>query len=133
MPDDKVDVREVLRGVPWDELADVADELTEAGVDEDDVLREVAEVVDAVVPFNILIPGPIGALLEAKDDEAAHRILRVVWAKIKAIVAASRNPEMREARKERKRLKRERREREREERREKRKERREKRRTDKES
>lgn len=87
-------------------LDDLIEKYLDQGMDTDDVAKEVAEVLDALIPFHLL--GPAGVILETLDGPA---ILLIV----NAIIAARRGTpeqraERRAKREERKRLRKEARE-----------------------
>lgn len=81
--------------VLWEEGQDLAEDLADAGANEDKVAEAVAHFLDAIVPMNLLVPGLPGVILEAKDGD-------IFEAAIKAIRDLLRSdPEKREARRER--------------------------------
>lgn len=83
-------------------LDDLIEKYLDEGMSIDDVVKEVSEVLDALIPLDLL--GPAGIILETLDGPA---ILLIV----KAIIAARGTPEERAARRikreERKKLRRE--------------------------
>jgi hypothetical protein len=77
----------------WDEALDLADDLHDAGADDDKVAAAVAEFLDALVPLDVLLPGLPGMVAEAADGPAFERA-------VKAIIGLFRqDPEKRAARK----------------------------------
>lgn len=71
-------------------LDDLIEKYLDQGMDTDDVVKEVSEVLDALIPLDAL--GPVGQILETLDGPA---ILLIV----QAIIAARRGtPEERAAR-----------------------------------
>ncbi len=95
-----------------EEAVDLADELIEAGHDEDKTTRAIAGFLDGIVPFDKLVPGPAGKLLEAHDDEAFEKIVawfadKVKVDPVKRAARQARRKAKRAARKERKEAKRE--------------------------
>ena len=48
-------------------VLDLADDVLDADGDEDKVLEAVADFVDTALPFNVIIPGPIGDIVEELD------------------------------------------------------------------
>lgn len=70
-------------------LDDLIEKYLDEGKSTDDVVKEVAEVLDALIPLDAL--GPVGQILETLDGPA---ILLIV----KAIIAARGTPDERAAR-----------------------------------
>lgn len=48
-------------------VLDLADDVLEADGDEDKVLDAVAAFVDRALPFDVIIPGPLGGVVEQAD------------------------------------------------------------------
>ena len=53
-----------------DEAVDLAEDVLEADGAEDKVIEAVADFLDALLPLDQIVPGPVGDALEAKDDDA---------------------------------------------------------------
>lgn len=70
-----------------EEALDLADDLLEAGGDEDKVLRSVAHFIDGVLDWETLLPGPLGVVVEAKDgdviEEGLERLVGLVRKAVK--------------------------------------------------
>jgi hypothetical protein len=61
-----------------DEAVDFAEDVLESGGEEDKVIEAVADFLDALLPLDKFIPGPVGDALEAKDDDAFEVALRAL-------------------------------------------------------
>ena len=53
-----------------EEAVGFAEDLVEDGLDEGKAKRRAAEFLDAIIPLDKLIPGPLGKLAEKHDDDA---------------------------------------------------------------
>ena len=51
----------------WTEAQDLTEELVESKGDEDKTVHAVADFLDAILPLEALIPGPLGKLAEEAD------------------------------------------------------------------
>ena len=51
----------------WTEAQDLTEELVESKGDEDKTIHAVADFLDAILPLDALIPGPLGKLAEEAD------------------------------------------------------------------
>lgn len=75
-----------------EEAVGTVEDLVAAGADEDRAIALVADFADAIIPFDVLIPGPVGELAEAHDGEA------IDWLINKVRVLLRVDPDKREAR-----------------------------------
>jgi len=89
----KVQIAEIIKQIPWDEILDLTDVLMEEGFDKDAALDLAADMLDQLLPLDILLPKG-GKVLEAIDWYILRAALGVV-------VAFAANKEKREERKER--------------------------------
>ena len=62
----------------WREAADLADDLADAGADEDKVAQAIAEFLDAIVPLHVLVPGPLGLAAEAADGPLFDQLVQAL-------------------------------------------------------
>jgi hypothetical protein len=53
----------------WDDVEDLAEDLVQAGLSEEDVAEVIGKWADRVLPLDVLIPGPAGMIAEAVDDK----------------------------------------------------------------
>ncbi len=60
-------IAEVLAGVPLDDLQYSADVLAEAGADHETLTDAIGGLLDAMVPLAVIVPGPLGFVLESVD------------------------------------------------------------------
>jgi hypothetical protein len=60
------------------QVVEVVEEADEHGLSSDEVLDVVAQMIDAAIPFRVLVPGELGDALEAGDEEAIRRVLQWV-------------------------------------------------------
>lgn len=75
---------DVLKHVDIAAVGELAEALLEAGHSRDDIVHDVAGIVDQLLPFSVLVPGPAGLALEAIDGPVLLAIVRLV------VVAAER-------------------------------------------
>ena len=59
----------------WAEAQDLAADLSQAGTDQALAAAAVATFLDAIVPLDVLVPGPAGLALEAVDGAAFQRVV----------------------------------------------------------
>ena len=52
----------------WDDVEDLAEDLVEAGMAQQDVAEVIGRWADRILPLDVLIPGPAGMIAEAVDD-----------------------------------------------------------------
>jgi hypothetical protein len=62
----------------WTEAQDLAEDLADAGGNHDRVAAAVATFLDAIVPLDLLVPGPGGIALEAIDGAAFERVVKAL-------------------------------------------------------
>ena len=75
------------------------DLLVEQGnLKEDEAIDSIVTLLDALVPLQALIPGPIGAILEAADDIAIRKMVEGIAAVVQREEARSRRREQKDAR-----------------------------------
>jgi hypothetical protein len=68
-------ILDILSSVPLYELQHSLDQLAEAGADRDTLVQAGAALLDALSPWDVLVPGPAGLLLEAVDRIAYMALL----------------------------------------------------------
>ena len=71
--------RAMLRALPFPEILDLLDELIEEGLDQDDALDAVVEILDRMLAFGQWIPGPAGAAIETIDGPVLRAALGLIW------------------------------------------------------
>lgn len=54
----------------WDDVEDLAEDLVEAGMREQDVAEVIGKFADRALPLDALIPGPAGLVAELLDEKA---------------------------------------------------------------
>ncbi len=69
---------DVIKHVDITAVGQLAEELLEAGHSRDEIVADVAALVDLALPFPVLVPGPAGLALEALDGPVLLAIIRVV-------------------------------------------------------
>lgn len=57
---------------------DLAENLVASGLEEDKAVRAVATFLDAIVPLDVLIPGPAGVVAEELDGAAFERAVQAL-------------------------------------------------------
>lgn len=83
-----------VKDLPWSDILDLADLLNEKGLDEEEVVAEISDMLDSLIDFSVIIPNPaVGTALEAVDGLIFSTAIRI------AVSLSKRNPEMREERK----------------------------------
>ncbi len=75
---------QILREVPWDSIIDLADTLGESGLSDEQVAKEIADFLDLVLDFKLIVKGPAGELLEHVDGH-------ILFAAINIIIKISKN------------------------------------------
>jgi len=66
--------------VVWEEAEVLLEDLVAEGLDEDAAALAVARFLDAVLPLDALIPGPLGELAEAADGPILARVVQALLA-----------------------------------------------------
>ena len=74
----------ILNEVPWESIIDLADSLSEAGLTDQQVAKQIADFLDMILDFNVILRGPAGAVLEAIDNH-------ILFAAITIIIKVSKN------------------------------------------
>lgn len=80
--------------LPWEDILDLADVLLEKGVKEDEVVDQIAEMLDQMIDFSILFPTPVGKAIEVVDHAIFASAIKV------AVAFSLKTPEQRKARRE---------------------------------
>lgn len=75
-------VRRITSAVPVAEVRELAGILLERGHTVDEVVDQLAEVVDEAVDWTRVVKGPIGAVLEAVDRPVVRGVVRVIVAAV---------------------------------------------------
>jgi hypothetical protein len=101
------DAWKVIRGIPWAEVQELADELVEGGLSEDETLDAIAEFLDRLVDLADFIPAPVGGVVEIVDRPIIRAALGLVLAFAKDPEKRARRKARREKRREERRAKRE--------------------------
>jgi hypothetical protein len=70
---------DLLKLVPWDDVLATLDALADAGWEKDAALDLVAGLLDKALPLDTLVPGPVGAALEAIDGPVFRAALGLLW------------------------------------------------------
>lgn len=73
-----VPLKTLLAHLDLPELHEVAADLLAAGRTREQVIDDIVALVDAAVPWEAIIPGPAGAVVEAVDAPLAKAIARFV-------------------------------------------------------
>lgn len=80
--------------IPWAEITELMETLAQQGVSEDDIVPAVVQVLDAAIPLQILVPNPLGAILERFDGPALQVAVRFAW----SLARGTSSPEERQSR-----------------------------------
>ena len=78
--------------LPWGDILDLADVLLEKGVKEDEVVDQIAEMLDQMIDFSIIFPTPVGKAIEIVDHAIFASAIKV------AVAFSLKTPEQRKAR-----------------------------------
>jgi len=76
--------KRVLAKLDVPSLVSSAQKLLKSGKDKEATVLEVIHIIDAMVPWNVLIPGPIGAALEVVDGPIARAVALYIVEKAEA-------------------------------------------------
>ena len=68
---------DIAKSLPWDEIKTLIDLLISKGLNEEDVIGEVAEFLDNLIDFRKVIAGPRGEALEAVDGAIIENLIRI--------------------------------------------------------
>jgi hypothetical protein len=71
-------VKDVLPHLDTAALRDLAEHQLEAGHTREEVVADIVAMIDALVPWAVIIPGPIGVVVEALDGPIAKAIAGIV-------------------------------------------------------
>jgi hypothetical protein len=74
------DTKRILRSVPWDRVDTLVHTALEAGHSEEEVVDLVVDLVDRMLPFNQIVPGPAGVALELVDGPVIRAAVHIVVA-----------------------------------------------------
>lgn len=69
-----------LDALPWEDILDLADVLLEKGVKEDEVVDQIAEMLDQLIDFRLIFPSPVGVALEELDKMIFASAIKVAVA-----------------------------------------------------
>lgn len=83
-----------LELLPWEDILDLADVLLEKGLAEDEVVDQLAEMLDQLVDFSLIIPTPLGKSIELIDKTIFASAIKV------AVAFSLKTPEQRKSRRE---------------------------------
>ena len=78
--------------LPWEDILDLADVLLEKGIKEDEVVDQIAQMLDQLIDFRIVFPNPVGAALEELDKAIFASAIKV------AVSFSLKTPEQRKER-----------------------------------
>lgn len=71
---------QILKHIPWPDVVEMMDDLVEAGCDADTAIQQTADILDALLPLDVLVPDPaLGAVLESVDGVVIKAALRLIW------------------------------------------------------
>jgi hypothetical protein len=70
-------VSEFLKELPWADLRKLYERLLSAGQRPNAAAAAVAEIVDELVDLDVLIPGPVGEVLEAVDRPILRGLIAI--------------------------------------------------------
>ncbi|MGI9554839.1 MAG: hypothetical protein ACR2M6_02590 [Vampirovibrionia bacterium] len=82
--DKMIDKTKILNEVPWTSIIDLADSLSEAGLSDKEIAKQIADFLDMILDFSVLVKGPAGEVLEAIDNH-------ILFAAISIIIKVSKN------------------------------------------
>jgi hypothetical protein len=69
-----------LEVLPWEDILDLADVLLEKGVKEDEVVDQIAEILDQMIDFSKIFPNAVGVALETIDKSIFAAAIKVAVA-----------------------------------------------------
>ena len=87
----------LVDGEFWEEAAGLAEDMVEAGADEEKALNAIADFLDTIIPMNVIIPGPIGEAAEILDGPFIRKGVEEIFAFLKSLFHV--DPEKKAARK----------------------------------
>ena len=68
----------ILKHVPWTEILNLADVLSEGGMNDAEVAKEIASFIDQILDFEVLVKGPAGVVLENIDGHILLAAISVI-------------------------------------------------------
>jgi hypothetical protein len=74
----RIRIRDLLEYADLDVLRELADHLLDAGHSRNVVVDDVAAAIDAAVPFDLIVPGAVGAILESLDGPLLRIVARLI-------------------------------------------------------
>lgn len=74
-----MNLKSYIKAINSDGTVDTISKLADAGFDRDEIRDALPELIDELVMFNVLIPGPAGAILEAVDGPAIKAIVDILF------------------------------------------------------
>lgn len=80
--------------LPWEDILDLADVLLEKGVSEEEVVNQIAEILDQIIDFGAIFPTPAGKALEAVDHTIFATAIKI------AVAFSLKTPDQRKQRRE---------------------------------
>ncbi len=75
-----------LRRIPWGLARRFLEQAAAEGFDADDAIESATLILDAAMPLDVAVPGPLGVALEAVDGPLIRAGLTLMWAGIAARV-----------------------------------------------
>lgn len=76
--------KEILAKLDVPHLVAAARQLLAEGKTDEQAILEIIRIIDAIVPWNILVPGPVGMVLEVVDGPIARAVAIHILKKAKA-------------------------------------------------
>jgi hypothetical protein len=73
-----IPLRDILPHIDIAALGELAEAQLDAGGTRHEAIDDVVAVMDALIPWDVLIPGPVGATVEALSPVVARAIARFV-------------------------------------------------------
>jgi len=75
----KLSLKEVLKVMPLADIIETVATLLHDGFDADEIKDSLPTILDQLVSFDVLFPGPIGETLEMLDGHAFGAIVTALW------------------------------------------------------
>ncbi len=76
--------KRVLAKLDVPSLISSAQKLLKSGKGKEATVLEILRIIDAMIPWNVLVPGPVGAVLEAVDGPIARAVALYIVEKAEA-------------------------------------------------
>lgn len=73
----KFSLPEVVKNLPWDEITDLYDALIHAGERPGAAAKQIAQTIDDLIDWRLVVKGPVGVALEAVDFEVIRTAIRL--------------------------------------------------------